>query len=376
MVELLTDRRDFRKAVLIVALGFSVWSLAVSVDWGWIPASFVVLALVVDLTTGRLADPVLLTAVTVPTVVSESQDKGNVGWFVVVLVLAVVASADEVRAITRVLIVATVLAPLALWAARVDDYVELGPWTWFAGLALGWVFGVVIGHLTRAIGELEESRALLADSAARDERQRVAREIHDLVGHSFSVVLLHLSGARTTLATDPDRAAAALADAEAVGRKGMDDLREALALMRAEEGRRRPVVSLDGLDPLVEEYRRAGLDVRIRRAGAVERVATGVGIVAYEVVREALTNAAKHAPESVIDVRLEVGPETLDVTIANDRDEDATAVGRGSGIEGMCHRVRSLDGSFDAGPIDGRWQVAARIPLGASTASDQPEVRA
>lgn len=378
MLELLTDRRDFRTAVLIVALGFATWSLATSVDWGWIPASFVIVVLVVELVTKRLPDPLLLVLTVVPTALIEAQGKGNVGWFVVVTVLIVVASADEIGTGTRVLIAATIAAPVVLWAARVEDYVELGPWTWLAGLGLGWVFGVVIGQLTTTIGELEESRALLAESTAREERQRIARELHDLVGHSFSVVLLHLSGARTTLATDPDRAAAALADAEAVGRQGMDDLREALALVRDEEGRRRPVEGLDGLDHLVEGYRRAGLDVGLRRDGPFDEVATGAGIVAYEVVREALTNAAKHAPDAEVEVEVcvDAATQALTVTIVNDAGGPGATDGGGNGVEGMRHRVRSLGGSFDAGRSDGCWRVVAQLPAGAAGGSGPSEVRA
>ena len=250
-------------------------------------------------------------------------------------------------------------------------------WSLYAvamGFALGWLFGVVIGHLTRAITELRESRALLAESTAREERQRIARELHDLVGHSFSVVLLHLSGARTTLGADPERAASALAEAEAVGRKGMDDLREALALMRTDEGRRRPVESLDGLDALVEEYRRAGLDVRLRRDGSTDDVATSVGIVAYEVVRESLTNAAKHAPESCVEVELAVQTDALVVAVDNDA-APSPASTDGRGIDGMRHRVRSLGGRFDAGPDGTRWRVRARLPSTTSPAAE-PEVRA
>ncbi|MEM9712044.1 MAG: histidine kinase [Actinomycetota bacterium] len=376
MFELLTDRRDFRTAVLIVALGFAIWSLAVSVDWGWIPASFVLLVLLVELVTDRVPDPLLLTLVTVPTAVAESQDKGNVGWFVAVLVLAVVASADPIRSVTKMVMAVTVLSPLVLWAARVEDYVELGPWTWLAGLALGVIFGLVIGLLNRAIGELEESRALLAESTAREERQRIARELHDVVGHSFSVVLLHLAGARTTLSRDPEQAAAALADAEEVGRKGMNDLREALALVRADEGRRRPVESLDGLEPLVEQYRRAGLDVSLERTGPVGEVATGVGIVAYEVVRESLTNVAKHAPHQAVGVELAVSGDELEVSVVNPLPEVVAGTQPGAGLDGMRDRVLSIGGRFSARADGDRWRVHARLPVSAVDTDDRAGVRA
>ncbi|MEM9610460.1 MAG: histidine kinase [Actinomycetota bacterium] len=372
MLELLTNRRDFRKAALIVALGFAAWSVATSVDWGWIPATVVIGVLLVDLVTGRLADPLLLTLVTVPTVIAESQDKGNVGWFAVLVVLVIVCSAEPIGRLTRLAVGATVAAPLVLWAARVEDYVTLGPWTWLSGLALGCFFGVVIGHLTRTITELERSRALLAESSAREERQRIARELHDLVGHSFSVVLLHLGGARTTLAHDPERAAAALADAEAVGRHGMDDLREALALMRDDDGRRAPVQGLSAIEPLIDGYRDAGLDVRLDRDGPLEDVATGVGIVAYDVVRESLTNAAKHAPDAVVVVDLLASSIGLRVAVSNDR--DAAVVGAGSGVDGMRHRVESLGGSFAAGPVGRRWLVSAELPVSTTSAIGEVEV--
>ncbi len=159
--------------------------------------------------------------------------------------------------------VAALLAPLGLWVARVDDYIELGPWTWTAGIMLGWLFGLIIGRLWELVDALEQSRAQLAESAARQERTRIARELHDLVGHNFSVVLLHLAGARSILRRSPDEAEEALRKAEEVGREGMDDLREALTLMRAGTPVGQPVETVDALSELADRYRSAGLDVAV-----------------------------------------------------------------------------------------------------------------
>lgn len=365
---MLSDRAEFRKAALIVASGFAVWSLASSAGWGWVPALVTLIVIVVQLVTDWIPAPLFVLGAGLPTVVAEAGDAGNVGYFAVIAVLIAVSATDRIDRWTQVAIVAIVLSPIALWIARVEDYVDFGPWTWTSGLALGWLFGVVVGHLQRALADLEASQAKLAASTARRERQLVARELHDLVGHSFSVVLLHLGGARTRLATDPAAAAEALAQAEAVGRRGMNDLREALALMRSEERPRPPVARLDELDGLLDRYRGAGLDVTLVAKGDVERVGSAVSIVLYEVVREALTNAAKHAATEPVAIAVDIGHDEVSVEIENPSSTRPTS-DAGHGLIGMRERVESLDGTFEAGRVDGRWRVRACLPARAATSA-------
>lgn len=181
------------------------------------------------------------------------------------------------------------------------------------------------------------------------------RDLHDLVGHSFSVVLLHLSGARMHLTTSPGEAAAALRQAEAVGRTGMDALREALALMYRGDTR-----SLPGgeLDQLVATYRDAGmtitLDVDDEDISATQR------IVLHDVLREALTNVSKHArtPEAQVRIRAGAGGVTLRVRSPLG---DAPP-GAGMGLSGLEHRVTAIGGTFTAGPEQDHWVVRAGLP--------------
>ncbi|OWY59188.1 hypothetical protein B7486_75925, partial [cyanobacterium TDX16] len=164
--------------------------------------------------------------------VGEASGLTKSAFLVLVLVLVVVA-AERPSRFDSVLMAACIVSPLGIWLfADTDWYDPVGCSIWVGGLLVGWAFGHVIGRQWQLIDELERTQQQLADAAVVAERQRIARELHDVVGHSFSVVLLHLSGARMILDSSPDEAAAALRQAEEVGRRGMDELRDVLLLMR------------------------------------------------------------------------------------------------------------------------------------------------
>lgn len=375
---MLSDRRRFRQAALILALAFAVLSLATTTGWGWIPALIVGVMVAAALLVDAIPDVVLLAGVTIATVVAEATDGANTGYFVVITVLGIVASAPTGWP-ERVVEAAAIASPFGLWVARVPDYLEFGFWTWSAGLFMGWLFGTVTGRLAQAVEELQASRRQLAESSARDERHRIARELHDLVGHSFSVVLLHLAGARTTLDRDPERARKALAEAEEVGRRGMNDLREALALMRSDAVPREPVAGLDQLNGLIERYRSAGLavetDVDPTVAEHPDGVGAAVGLVVHDVVREALTNAAKHAPTKPVTVAIKA-TDRVSVAVTNPVDHPsgraAVSTRPGVGLAGLRERVESIGGSFEAGCRADHWRVAADFPCRADQAGSRP----
>ncbi len=303
----------------------------------------------------------LLVATAVPTLAVEAGGVGTNGYFVVLIAL-IVTVARGLRPAELVLVVAIVLSPFALWAARVEDYVDLGPWTWSAGLTIGCLFGAVVQRQWELIDELNRTRQQLADAAADAERQRIAREMHDVVGHSFSVVLLHLSGARTVLESDPQRAAEALRRAEEVGRRGMEDLRQTIGLMSADTRDPLPVPDLADLNALIDDYRSAGLAITSTLDTHVDDLGGAARIVTHDVVRESLTNCAKHAPHESVNVAIAVTDDTIDVRIQNDRPTTLKPSGAGAGLAGLRHRVEAIAGRFTTGPIDDTWIVQAVIP--------------
>jgi signal transduction histidine kinase len=314
----------------------------------------------------RMPTWLLLGVVLVPTVVAEATNVGDSGFLVVTVLLAGVA-AEPASRVTLALSAAAVLSPFGLWAASVEDYQDHGPWTWAAGLLLGWLFGAAIGRLWQLVDELQDSRAQLAESAARQERNRIARELHDLVGHNFSVVLLHMAGARATLRSSPADAEAALLQAEQVGREGMNDLREALTLMRSGGEPATPVETVDALDDLVERYRRAGLDVAVVVDGPLASIATTAALLVQDVVREGLTNAAKHAPAESVAITISVVADDVHVSVSNALATPVPVpVSAGFGLVGLRERIEAVGGRFEAG-VDSSaardvWRLSTSVP--------------
>ncbi|MBD8078468.1 histidine kinase [Cellulosimicrobium arenosum] len=230
------------------------------------------------------------------------------------------------------------------------------------------------------IAELEAA----ADRAA--EQGRLARDLHDSVGHALTVTTLQAAAASRLLATDPDAARRALTAIEETGRTAMADLDHVLGLLRTGSAGpdRRPARTLADVDALLDDARLAGAVVRRTGPGAGQDLPRATSLEAYRVVQEALTNALRHAPGAPVDVEVgtAVDPRgALRVEIRNPvGSEAARPVGGGRGIAGMAERVRLLRGDFSAGPVvpvevagpgsepdAGTWVVRATFPLGAAS---------
>ncbi|MFI0485407.1 sensor histidine kinase [Actinomadura sp. 9N215] len=361
MRSLLRDRDEFVIGAAVLATGLGVLNLAYAVDWGWILALLMVPALIVRAKWRSMPGWLLLTWVTIPAAVGGVTVVTQSAYLVVVVALAVVASGRPRRLDTVVMVLCQV-SPFLIWAFGGDAWHKsVGAWLWFGGLLIGWAFGRVVGQQWALIDELERTRTRLAETAVAEDRQRIARDLHDLVGHSFTVVLLHLSGARMILDSSPAEAADALRQAEDVGRKGMDELRQALILMRQGTHSLAPVDPGE-LDVLLATYRDAGMRIDIDVAGNLDGVSTAPRIVLHDVLREALTNVAKHAPAPEATIRIGIDQERVTVRVENALRPGSAHVGSGMGLSGLEHRVAALNGYFEARPDDGNWVVLARLP--------------
>ncbi|MFD6177516.1 MULTISPECIES: sensor histidine kinase [unclassified Isoptericola] len=230
---------------------------------------------------------------------------------------------------------------------------------------------------TARIAELEAQADRLA------ERGRLARELHDSVGHALTVTTLQAAAASRLVGSDPDAARRSLAAIEESGRAAMADLDHVLGLLRApdraddrtddraddaREPRRAPARSLADLPALVADARHAGADVRLDvDDGAAAALPRATSHEAYRVAQEALTNAVRHAPGHpvTVTVMLDGAARRLDVEVANPLPSSPDGRSRrgGRGLRGMAERVRLLRGDLDAGPQDGRWVVRARFPV-------------
>ncbi len=370
MLSLLTDREEFAIGSALVGVAAAVLATVTATGWGIPVMASLILLMVIRARWRAMPNWLMLLWTAAAVIPVEATDKCGSAYFVAVVALAL-AVANGVDRWEAALVGGLLVSPFILWAAGVPDYKDFGPWTWIAGMALGVLFGAVVGRQWDLIDELTETRHQLADAAADAERQRIAREMHDVVGHSFSVVLLHLAGARTVLDSDPEGASEALRRAEDVGRRGMEDLRQTIGLLRTGSESLQPVPDAADLAALIDDYRGAGLDIDAVVDDAVDDVAGAARIVTHDVVREALTNCAKHEPSTRVHLVVEVSTSTVDVVVQNARTQTAPTTD-GSGLSGLRQRVEALNGAFVAGPQEGRtdrWLVRAQIPRSVESAT-------
>jgi signal transduction histidine kinase len=227
-------------------------------------------------------------------------------------------------------------------------------------------FAVVMVLVVWALGEATRNRLAAGEQAARraaaQEQARLARELHDVIAHSVSVMVVQAAAADDVFETRPERARSALRAIEATGRDALGELRWLLAAMGPAGAERRPAPDLGRLDELVESVRAAGLRVDIERDGDAD-IPAGVGLSAYRIVQEALTNAVRHAAASSVRVRVATTPAAVEVAVLDDG-RGGQPNGTGRGLAGMRERATLLGGTFDAGPRPGGgFGVRARIPL-------------
>ncbi|MHA7238442.1 sensor histidine kinase [Arthrobacter sp. TMS1-12-1] len=216
---------------------------------------------------------------------------------------------------------------------------------------------------------LEVERQQERDLAAADERSHIAREMHDIVAHSLSVIITQADGARYASAQSPEVAVQTLGTIADTGRGSLREMRRLLGVLRGDESAStRPLPTLNDVDSLIRSVRRSGIRVACRRMGVPRGdLPPGAELTAYRVVQEALTNVLRHAGvATTADVVLDHGPRGLSITVDDDgrgAAADPATAGAGQGILGMTERVRLYDGSFAAAPrTGGGYRVEAFIP--------------
>jgi signal transduction histidine kinase len=250
------------------------------------------------------------------------------------------------------------------------------------GLVLGaaWLLGHFVG-VRRAYtarleqtAELERTRAELARRAVAEERLRLARELHDVVAHSISVIAVQSGVGAHVASTQPEEAAKALAAIQATSRAALTELRRLLGVLRQEgepQGSLAPVPGLADLDSLLAEVAKAGLGVRLRVEGTPSQLPAGVDLSAYRIVQEALTNVRKHAGPARAQVTIGYHDQDVTVEVTDDGRGVVAPTGDGRarvghGLIGMHERVQVFGGDLEAGPRPGGgFRVAARLPLAA-----------
>ena len=246
-----------------------------------------------------------------------------------------------------------------------------------------WLLGNYVGSRRAYTAELEDKNRLLeqarielADRAVTDERLRIARELHDVVAHTMSVVAVHAGTGRMVADEDPAAARQALATIETTTRAALVEMRRMLGVLRGSDSEqpvtRAPAPGLGNLDALVADVVASGVIVEVRVQGDRTDVPAGVDLAAYRIVQEALTNVIKHAGRvrATVTVRYTDDAVTIEVDDEGAAGHDSPSVptATGHGLVGMRERVAMYDGDLDVGPAPiGGFHVAARLPFGAST---------
>ncbi len=252
----------------------------------------------------------------------------------------------------------------------------------FSGTALvAWVLGdsmryrrAYLTALEDRAARLERERDAQAQIAAAAERARIARELHDVIAHNVSVMVVQADGAGYALRTDPERAGQALAAISQTGRQALAEMRRLLGVLRSGDERAdlAPVPGLDQLRELIDQARECGMSVSLRLDGPPRRLSEGAELAAYRVVQESLTNTRKHgglAAAAAVSLSYELDGLLLRVT-DDGLGAAAAADGTGHGLTGMRERIEMYGGTVHAWPLPGGgYQVTARLPYACSTAN-------
>lgn len=236
---------------------------------------------------------------------------------------------------------------------------------WYLGITFGWLGGILLQHELLLLAQLRDTQADLAERSAAGERQRIARELHDVIAHSLTVTMLHITGARRALERDPCEAAEALEEAERLGRESLADVRRAVGLL-GPHGAREPMPGASDISKLVDEVAATGMDVRMDVEGDLAGLPPATGLALYRIVQESLTNVAKHARGAGVEAMIIVGKNAVTVKVCNSllgRQPGPTLAHDALGLWGMKERASLLGGKVEAGHKNGQWIVEATLPL-------------
>lgn len=375
---------DFGVAVILSAVG--LLGLTRAHDRSWLPLAGVAAVLATSTVAWRGRAPILAVLVAAGATVASQwlTQATNVPAAQVLALLLVLYSAAVRGVSTRhqlelaglaILAVGTGFGIVAASGSIKGSTVSTDVQPALAALAAGYLVArqrSLSRRTAAAIGQLRAEEELRASAAAAKERNRVARELHDVVTHSVSAMVVQAGAARITAPAEPELAGAALHQIVLAGRTAIDELRRVVTELRSDRHDAAvPALGLAGIHSLVDGWRTAGLPVEVDIQGDPVTLPAVVDVTCYRVVQEALTNVVKHAPgaPTTVDVAVDMG--TVDVRVRNGRATEpvtATDPGSSQGLIGMNERVNSCAGRLVYGPQpDGGFEVWACLPLDGET---------
>jgi signal transduction histidine kinase len=316
--------------------------------------------------------PALSLAVVVPVVVAQREGQLEPLLFEASLLAFVVGRWASSREVAIALGLLVALSPVV--ASVIQDPSEIAVGIWILGVAFPWILGRAAARQRELTAQLDATRRELAQQALLAERRRIARDVHDFVGHGLATVMLQVTSARHVLHRDTAAAEEALRSAEEVGRRSMRELRRTVALLRRDDeaAAAPPLPSTDEIPALVHDARAGGLAVELRTRGDLSRIAPSVGVALYGIGQEALANAARHAPDARTVLGLEVAEGRACLVVETTGRTLPGPVGEPErpryGLVGMRERATALGGELTAGPTPDGWRVSCWLPLEAKDA--------
>ncbi|MET9955011.1 sensor histidine kinase [Streptomyces sp. NPDC006339] len=378
----------------VVLFGFSLlWVASEPVPNSGAPAAYGLVAALFSLVVAlrrRMPEKMLLLAVGLGLVQLALGIVPFMADFAMLVIIYTVAAHDGARWASRLALAgglsASTLSQLR-WPVQ-DGSDSLGAKIFFTVImtvpfALAWVLGdslrtrrAYFAQLEERASRLEKEREAQAKVAVAAERARIARELHDVVAHNVSVMVVQADGAAYVMDSSPETAKQALETISGTGRQALAEMRRLLGILRTgehqEAGEYVPQPDVQQIGDLVEQVRGAGLAVDFKIEGTPRPLPSGVELTAYRIVQEALTNTRKHGgPEAGASVRLVYFDDGLGLLVEDDGRgapqemyEDGGADGRGHGLIGMRERVGMVGGTLDAGPRPGGgFRISALLPL-------------
>jgi signal transduction histidine kinase len=235
------------------------------------------------------------------------------------------------------------------------------------------LFAIALAIVAWSLGEASRSRrAAISEEARRavsEEQARIARELHDVIAHSVSVIVVQAAAADDVFDTQPERSRAAIRSIEASGREALGELRRLLGGVRTNDdaGPAAPRPRLERVDELAEPLRAGGLEVVVRTEGDPSPLPPGVDLSAYRIVQEALTNTLRHGRATRAEVVVRYDADRVEVEVLDDGRATPSEESAGHGLVGMRERAALLGGTLEAGPLPGGgYRVLARLPIGAA----------
>jgi signal transduction histidine kinase len=312
----------------------------------------------------RTRAPVVTVAVFLVTDIAQlvlAQPAGSL-WSLVVSVIAMYSLAahypEGMAALVGALMVGTIL---------VEEKVTEGQDYLFIILLFGgvWLLGRASRLWRGRVSKAEQHQKDLALLAVSDERVRIARELHDVVAHSLSVIAVQADAAGAALERDPARAREPLKVITETARSSLGEIRDMLNLLRADDSDFRPAPGLDAINDLLASAKEAGLtvDSEVHLQGRV--IQPVVDLAAYRILQEALTNAARHAGPVHVTVTVSASEHSLDLSVVNAAgSQPKNVASAGVGLLGIRERVNLLGGSLETGAVEGGgFRLVARLPL-------------